>query len=145
MSRKPSALELVQSVTALPGYTSACGTEVVHAEPGTVHLRVRRRPDLLQFNGFFHGGVIAGLADYAAGAAVSTALPEDKITVTIDLQVNFVAPAQGNHLLARASAVQIGSTIAVARVDVVCDSSEGERLCSIATATLRVVSRAPSA
>ena len=55
-------------VTSRPGYTSSLGTKVLLAEPGRVHFVVERRPDLLQFSGFFHGGVIAGLADHAAVA-----------------------------------------------------------------------------
>src|ERR1044071_9496724 len=84
--------QLVEMVTSRPGYTRAAGTEVLHVEVGIVHLRLRKRPDLLQFNGYFHGGVIAGLADHAAGGAVSTALPSGRIAVTIDLHVNYLAP-----------------------------------------------------
>lgn len=131
--------QLVGAVTARPGYTSAIGTTVVHAEPGIVHMRVARKPELLQFNGFFHGGVVSGLADHAAGGAVSTALPAGKIAVTIDLHVNFLAPADGEALLARAKALQVGTTVSVANVEVLTLGEGGERLCAFATVTLRAV------
>jgi len=135
--------QLVEMVTSRPGYTRAAGTEVLHAEVGIVHLRLRKRPDLLQFNGYFHGGVIAGLADHAAGGAVSTALPSGRIAVTIDLHVNYLAPARADTIVAKASTVQVGGSVGVARVEVFeVDAAGAERLCSIATATMRIVEMA---
>ena len=64
--------QLVRKVTAITGYTHAAGVEVVTAEPGNVTLSLAKKPELLQFNGFFHGGVVSGLADHAAGAAATT-------------------------------------------------------------------------
>jgi uncharacterized protein (TIGR00369 family) len=93
----------------------------------------------LQANGFFHGGVIAGLADHAGGGAVTTAMPPGRLAMTVNLQVNFLAPANGTSLIARARALQAGSTIGVARVDVVSVADGAETLCAIATVTLRGV------
>lgn len=134
-----TARRLVESVTARPGYTSSIGTRVLHAEVGFVELALDKRPELLQFNGFFHGGVISGLADHAAGGAVTTALPPGRIAVTIDLHTNFLAPADGNVLVAKARAMQVGNTVCVARVDVTTQRPDEERLCAIATVALRVV------
>lgn len=58
--------ELVERVTYAPGYTSAVGTRVENAEAGYVVMSLAKTDNLLQANGFFHGGVIAGLADHAA-------------------------------------------------------------------------------
>lgn len=140
MAERPDLKQLVEMVTARPGFTSAIGTKVLRVEPGCVQMCLDRRPDLLQFNGYFHGGVIAGLADHAAGGAASTALPAGRIAVTIDLQVNYLAPADGDSLTAKAQAVQVGGTVCVARVDVTtAKAGEAERLCAIATVTLRAV------
>lgn len=136
---------LVERVTARPGYTSAVGTRVIDAEPGRVELALERRDDLLQFSGFFHGGVIAGLADHAAGGAVTTALPPDKIALTIDLNVQFYAPADGIRLIAKAQARHVGSTVAHAAVDVLVVTADGtERQCAHATAAFRAVERPTS-
>ena len=83
--------QLVRKVTALTGFTHAAGVEVLSAEPGRVSLSLAKKPELLQFNGYFHGGVVSGLADQAAGAAASTALAAGKIAVTVDLHVVFRA------------------------------------------------------
>jgi uncharacterized protein (TIGR00369 family) len=130
---------LVESVTARTGFTSAIGTRIVAVERGAVEMAVNRRRDLLQFNGHFHGGVIAALADHAAGGAVTTALPRGKIAVTIDLHVNYLAPASGEILLVKAKAIQVGGTIGVAHVDVMTVRDGREQPCAVALVTLRAV------
>lgn len=132
-------LQLVRQVTAITGFTHAAGVEVLAAEPGKVELRLARKPELLQFNGYFHGGVVSGLADHAAGAAATTALPAGKIAVTVDLHVNFLAPASGDRIVARASTLQVGNTICVVSVAVETETGSGPRVCAVANAVLRVV------
>jgi uncharacterized protein (TIGR00369 family) len=135
-----NARSLVEAVTSQPGFANATGTRVLLAEPGRVHLTLSRRPDLLQFNGFFHGGVIAGLADHAAGGAITTALPEGLIAVTVDFSINFLAAADGDSLVAKAEAVRVGATISVARIDVTSIRGGEENPCALCVATLRAVS-----
>jgi uncharacterized protein (TIGR00369 family) len=118
---------------------SAVGTEVVLVEAGKVHLRIASRPDLLQFSGAFHGGVIAGLADHAAGGAVTTLLPPGRIGVTIELKVNFLSPADGVAIIARAEALKVARVVGVAKVEVVTDQDGAERTCAFATVTLRAI------
>ena len=131
--------QLVRKVTALTGFTHSAGVEVLEAEAGRVSLSLAKKPELLQFNGFFHGGVVSGLADHAAGAAATTALPTGKIAITVDLHVNFLAPASGHTLVARARTLQVGATICVVTVEVETEASAGHQLCAVATVTLRVV------
>jgi uncharacterized protein (TIGR00369 family) len=144
MAERESVFPLVERVTALPGFTSSVGTRVLDAEPGLVRMAIARRPDLVQFNGYFHGGVVAGLADHAAGGAVTTLLPEGRIAITVRFDVNFLAPADGEELVAEATAIQVGKTISVARVDVGVGGSEAERSCALCVVTLRSVA-APEA
>jgi uncharacterized protein (TIGR00369 family) len=134
-----NSLELVRRVTATTGFTHAAGVEVVSAEPGNVELSLARKPELLQFNGYFHGGVVSGLADHAAGAAATTALPPGKIAVTVDLHVNFLAPASGAVIVAKAKALQVGGTICVVSVTVETENQKGNQVCAVANAVLRVV------
>jgi uncharacterized protein (TIGR00369 family) len=131
--------ELVERVTYAPGYTKAVGTRIESAEPGHVVMSLAKSENLLQANGFFHGGVIAGLADHAAGGAVTTAMPPGRFAVTVNLQVSFLAPAKGTLLIARARAIQVGSMIGVARVDVVSIAGGTETACALAIVTLRGV------
>src|SRR4051794_41568959 len=87
--------ELVERVTYAPGYTKAVGTRVESAEAGYVVMSLARTDNLLQANGFFHGGVIAGLADHAAGGAGSTGLPPRPFSGTVHLPGPLLAPGRG--------------------------------------------------
>ncbi|MEI7444089.1 MAG: PaaI family thioesterase [Burkholderiales bacterium] len=138
-----NALELVRQVTALTGFTHSAGVRVIAAEPGRVEMSLPKKPELLQFNGFFHGGIVSGLADHAAGAAATTALPTGKIAVTVDLHVNFLAPASGPAIVARARTIQVGATLCVVTVEVETEATAGVRLCAVANAVLRVVDMPP--
>jgi acyl-coenzyme A thioesterase PaaI-like protein len=53
--------------------------------------------------------------------------------------VNFLAPANGAVLNAKARAVRAGSTIGVAQVDLSTNVDGTEKMCAVALATLRVV------
>jgi uncharacterized protein (TIGR00369 family) len=132
-------IELLADIMAMPGFSHSSGMRVVAAEPGKVSLALSKRPELTQFFGHFHGGVIAGLADQAAGAAVSTALPAGRIAVTVEIKINFLSPADGEEIIARAEAMQTGGTIGVAKVEVISQDKGAERICAFATATMRAV------
>ena len=135
----PGRLDDIARVMALPGFGKWAGMRVVSVEPGKVALGLASKPELTQFFGHFHGGVITALADQAAGAAVTSALPEGKIAVTVEIKVNFMAPANGEEIIARAEAMQAGGSIAVAKIEVISQDKGNERLCAFATATMRAV------
>ena len=59
-------LAILERVMDLPGFPKSSGMRVVAAEPGKVTMALKKRPDLTQFFGHFHGGVITALADHAA-------------------------------------------------------------------------------
>ncbi len=132
-------MDLLKQVTAASGFTHAAGVQVVAAEVGRVTLALAKKPELLQFSGFFHGGVLAGLADHCAGAAATTSLAPGKIAVTVDLHINYLAPANGETITATGHCVQTGSTLCVVSVTVSSTRASETRVCAIATVTLRVV------
>ena len=86
--------------------------------PGYPEVALPRRDDLLQFFGHFHGGVITALADQAAGIAVTSSLPKGRIGVTVELKINFMEPAHGNELIARAKTLKMSGSIGVATVEI---------------------------
>jgi uncharacterized protein (TIGR00369 family) len=131
--------KLVDVVMTSPGFPKSSGMRVVSAESGNVTLAVTRRPDLLQFSGHFHGGVIAALVDQAAGAATTTALPEGKIAVTVEIKINYLSPADGDELIARAEVLQVGGSIGIAKIEVFTKDAKSERRCAFGTATMRAV------
>ncbi|MCA1551189.1 PaaI family thioesterase [Bradyrhizobium sp. BRP19] len=134
-----NSIDMLADIMAMSGFPQSSGMRVVAAEPGNVALALTKKPELTQFFGHFHGGVIAGLADQAAGAAVSTALPKGRIAVTVEIKINFLGPADGEEIIASAEAIQVGGSIAVAKVEVVSESKGNRRVCAFGLATMRAV------
>ena len=129
----------LERIMDLLGFPKSAGMRLVSAEPGRVTMALAKRPDLTQFFGHFHGGVVAGLADHAAGACATSSMPDGKLAVTIEIKVNFLSPADGEEIIARAETIQAGSTIVVVKVEVISQKAGAERVCAFATATMRAM------
>jgi uncharacterized protein (TIGR00369 family) len=130
--------ELAEAINA-KGFTGAAGFRIVAVEPGSAELVLARRDDLVQFFGHFHGGVITALADQAAGVAVTSGLPKGRIGVTVEIKVNFLSPADGSELIARAKTLKMSGSIGVATVEIFSRKEATETLCAFCTATMRAL------
>jgi uncharacterized protein (TIGR00369 family) len=91
---------------------------------------------LTQLAGFAHGGVSASLIDSAVGLALCTMVDRGTRITTIDLQVNFLAPARPGSLTARGRIIHRGKRTAVGDCQVV---DEGGKLVSKGTATYLIL------
>jgi uncharacterized protein (TIGR00369 family) len=129
---------LAETINA-KGFSHAAGFRIIAVEPGRAEVALARREDLVQFFGHFHGGVITALADHAAGIAVTSGLPAGRIGVTVEIKVNFLEPADGSELVARAKTLKMSGSIGVATVEVFSKNDTSERLCAFATATMRAL------
>ena len=127
---------LAEAVNA-KGFSGAAGFRIVAVRPGYAEVALSRRDDLLQFFGHFHGGVITALADQAAGIAVTSQMPKGRIGVTVELKVNFIEPARGTELIARAKTLKMSGSIGVATVEIFSKDGANETLCAFCTATMR--------
>lgn len=110
----------LQSVFDASPAIANLGLEVVSIDAGALTLEVRMamRPQLERAAGTdqFHGGPIAALIDTAGDFAV--ALGVGGAVPTIDLRVDYLRPAFGPHLIAKAVARRVGRTVGIADVDV---------------------------
>jgi uncharacterized protein (TIGR00369 family) len=131
----PSLAETIN----VKGFSHAAGFRIIAVEPGRAEVALARREDLVQFFGHFHGGVITALADHAAGIAVTSGLPVGRIGVTVEIKINFLEPADGSELVARARTLKMSGSIGVATVEVFSKNDTSERLCAFATATMRAL------
>src|SRR3954466_3690568 len=120
-------IKQLAAIMDLPGFPKSAGMRGVSAEPGKVTLALAKRPELTQFFGHFHGGVITALADHAAGACATSAMPDGKLAVTVEIKINFLSPAEGDEIIARAESIQSGSTIGVVKVEVISLKAGAER------------------
>jgi len=124
-------------------YNLSIGAKITAVTPGRVEVVVPTRPDLVQHNGFFHGGLIAGLADIAGGFAGWSLVEADQGMLTIEYKLNIVAPGLGDELRAVGEVVSRGRSIIVTRIDIFGMRNEKPVLCTTALQTLKVMKLPP--
>ncbi|HEY1132410.1 MAG TPA: PaaI family thioesterase [Roseateles sp.] len=121
-------------ILAAQPFSRLLGVEIGAVAPGRVELRLAMNPQLLQQHGFAHGGVLSYLADNALTFAGGTAMSSDALTS--EYKINYLRPAVGELLIARAEAVNAGRTQAVCRCDVFAVKDGIEKLCAVAQGTI---------
>jgi uncharacterized protein (TIGR00369 family) len=100
------------------------GMRVIEVSDGEVVLALDAADHHLNLQGLTHGGVIATLADTAAGLAVRSVLDPGGRHVTIDLAVQYLRAARGGTLTARGTVVRRGRSIGFAQAEVADESGE---------------------
>lgn len=107
--------------------------------PGEAEIIQPYRVELTQGGGFFQGGVLGSLADFAAGSAAGTLLEPGWLNMTIDYTVKIISPAKGEYLLALGRVIKAGSAITVAAADVFSVNGSKQTLCATSFVTMRNV------
>lgn len=120
------------------------GAELTQVMPGRAEIRVPYRRELTQHDGYFHGGVVATLADMAGGCAAYTRVPPGFGGLTVDIKVSLLAPGVGAALVARGEVMRAGRRLIVCRSDVFAVREGQETHCATALMTL-MVAETPSA
>ncbi|QEU88543.1 PaaI family thioesterase [Streptomyces viridosporus] len=136
-------------MTAPPGLDLAAARQVLHDQPfsrllgarltafgdGAATLEIDIREELHQQNGFLHGGVLSYAADNALTFAAGAALGPHVLTGGFSVQ--YLRPAAGRTLRARAEVVHAGRRRAVVRCDLLTLAEDGtETLCAVAQGTV---------
>jgi uncharacterized protein (TIGR00369 family) len=127
-------LAMGREVLAQQPFSVLLGSELAALEPGKVDLQLALKPEHLQQNGFAHGGIVSYLADNSLTFAGGTAMQVP--VVTSEFKINYVRPAVGERLIARASADAISKTQAVCRCEVFTVKDGVEKLCALAQGTI---------
>ena len=135
-------LEMGREVLAEQPFSRLIGADLVALRPGHCELGVSVTEQLTQQNGFAHGGVVSYLADNALTYAGGTALRVP--VVTAEFKINYLRPAVGDWLVARADAVHVSRSQAVCRCDVFAVKDGEEKLCAVAQGTIARLPDAPA-
>lgn len=134
-------LAMGQSVLASQPFSVLLGAELHGLTRGQCELQIPLTQQLLQQEGFAHGGLISYAADNALTFAGGTALGVP--VVTSEFKINYLRPVMGDRIVARASAVHTGKSQSVCRCDVFVIDESGERLCAIAQGTIAALPARP--
>jgi uncharacterized protein (TIGR00369 family) len=139
----PAFAERVRESFGKQGVMALLGARLGRVEAGACEISLDFRPDLAQQHGFFHAGVVATVADSAGGYAAFTLFPAGDGVLSVEFKINLMAPAHGEHILARGEVLRSGKSITVARFDVFVDREGRRTHCATGLQTLmRMVGRA---
>ncbi|WP_228556815.1 PaaI family thioesterase [Myxococcus sp. AB025B] len=133
-----SLMEIGQQLLAKQGFSNLLGTRLTRLTKGEVELELPMRPELRQQYGFAHGGVLSYLADNALTFAGGTAMLDVPI-ITSEFKINYVRPALGHQLVARARAVHTGRRQSVCQCEIFAVDDQGETLVAVAQGTIVVM------
>ncbi|MER6109418.1 PaaI family thioesterase [Streptomyces hirsutus] len=136
-----SGLDLTTAQRTLDSqpFSRLLGARVTAFGEGAATLEIDVRAELHQQNGFLHGGVLSYAADNALTFAGGTALGPYVLTGGFSIQ--YLRPATGRTLRARAEVVHAGRRQAVVRCDLhTLDDDGTATLCAVAQGTVLPVS-----
>lgn len=142
-SRQPDdLLRTARTILASQPFSEMLGTEIVSCDASGVAIQLSLTPNLCESNGFAHGGVLAYLADvsisFAAGLAVGPPI------LTAEIKINYLRPAVGDKLIARATALGAGRNQGVARCDIYAVAEGAEKLCATGLGSVMKASSTPT-
>jgi uncharacterized protein (TIGR00369 family) len=132
-------LLLGKQLLAAQPFSALVGAELTDFSPGRAELTIPITPQLKQQHGFVHGGVISYAADNALTAAGASVL--GPAAVTSEYKINYLRPAIGTALIARATVVYSSKTQAVCRCDVFVFNEGEENLCAVSQGTIAKIGR----
>jgi uncharacterized protein (TIGR00369 family) len=126
-------LEFGREILNNQPFSVLLGTKLELFEPGKAVLTLAIREELKQQHGFVHGGVVSYIADNALTYAGGSVLGD---SVTSEYKINYLRPAVGEKLVARALVLASGKKQAVCQCEVFVVGDVGERLVAVAQGTI---------
>ena len=112
------------------------GARLQRVSAGEVEIALPFREDLTQHHGFMAAAVLTAVADVACGYAAMTLMPPGSSVLTIEYKANFLAPAQGERMVARGRVVRPGRSVTVCAGDVIAVDGGTEKLVATLLATM---------
>jgi uncharacterized protein (TIGR00369 family) len=130
---------MAQKLLATQPFSVLLGARVTAFGDWGATLELDIRPDLLQQNGFLHGGVLGYAADNALTFAGGTALGPEVLTG--GFTISYLRPARGTLLRAEAKVVHAGRRQATCTCELRTVADDAETLCAVAQGTVIAVQR----
>ena len=109
---------LIDHVNGCP-YFSLISMNIVEISIGYARIVIDLAQKHLQPFGLVHGGVFATIIDSAASWALFYGIEDNDAGMTsVDLKLNYLAPAVSGKLIARGRQIKIGKTLGYAEAEV---------------------------
>ena len=124
----------VRQSFARQGLMAALGASLQTLAPGRAEIVVVPVGGIAQQH-----GLVSAIADSAAGYAALSLMPADREARITEFKINFLAPAKGDRMIARARVMKSGSALTLVQSEVFVDNGGQERLVALLTATVMSV------
>ena len=98
-------LTLLRQINETATFNRWSGFEVIAAEPGYAEVAMPWRPEVGQYAGFLHAGLVGALLDTACGFAAATLVGR---VLASHFSVNCLRPAVGERFVAKGRVVKPG-------------------------------------
>ncbi|MBN1828145.1 MAG: PaaI family thioesterase [Deltaproteobacteria bacterium] len=132
-------LQLGKQVLASQPFSKLVGAELTSFSQGRAELTVPVTQKLQQQNGLVHGGVISYAVDNALTFAGGSVLGPE--VVTSGYTINYLRPAMGTAIIARAAVIYSSKSRAVCRCEVFSAVDGKENLCAASQGTIAMIGR----
>ncbi|WP_415085495.1 PaaI family thioesterase [Labrys sp. (in: a-proteobacteria)] len=129
----------IRASFAKQGLMRTLGARLAAVLPGQVEISLVPRNEVSQQHGFVHAGAVSAIADSAAGYAALSLMPPERGVLTAEFKINLLAPAAGEHIMARGKVIKAGRTLTLAQAEVFAERDGKERLIALLTATLMAI------
>jgi uncharacterized protein (TIGR00369 family) len=120
-------------------YLEFLGFRLTAWKEGFARLEMPARPDHRNTVGYLHGGVIASLLDIAGAVAGSYGISNEYVSVTINLNCNYMAPHQGDMVVAEGELVRTTASLFFCQSKLF--DPDRNLLCATATGTYKPKAR----
>lgn len=132
----PEYAKTIRSATNSCPYFRLQSMKIIDFDIGTSHLEIELQEKHLQPFGIVHGGVFSTIIDAAIFWSIYGEVDEDAGMTTVDLNVNYLAPAASGKLIARGRRIKLGKTLGLGDAEVTDD--EG-RMLAHGTSTVMIL------
>jgi uncharacterized protein (TIGR00369 family) len=120
-------------------YLGFLGFRLTEWKQGFARLEMPVRDEHRNTVGYLHGGVIASLLDIAGAVAGSYGVSKEFVSVTINLNCNYMSPHRADTVVSEGELVRVTKSLFFAQAKLF--DPENSRLCATATGTYKRLRR----
>ena len=133
---EPAPKSILDNPTLYEGtYLEFLGLKLTEWKEGFAELRRPVRPEHRNTVGYLHGGVIASLLDIAGAISGSYGVSDDFVSVTINLNCNYMSPHRAETVIAEGELIRSTRSLFFAQARLY--DPEFKQLCATATGTCK--------
>jgi len=110
--------------------------KIVAIQNGHFEMKIPKKKFMLRPAGMFNGSIIATLVDISSGYAAASAKPTGSYLTTAELKINYLSPAIGSELKAKARVLKNGKILSVIGSDIYVIDGHQEKHVATALVTI---------